>query len=434
MSDASSSQQGHYEDGSDCDGSSVASAPLQETPYEALRSALGRTHIPIVRLGSKDAPVDEENPLAERAVTELTLLRDYVSKSVPCIIRGLLEHWDAVQKWRDDAYLFQTAPNQFAAAAPPVTVALTPNGRADCITDVLFIPPALRPGGEAVEEEAEGESETLFMAPAEVKVTLPHLKAMIDDAKLRSLLMAPLSVDLCASGATRRFRPTAPQDVDPLVPIPYCQLQNNCLETEYTHLKHDISDNVKHLGERLFGTPCDASNVWIGTNLSVTSMHQDWYENLYAVVRGCKTFTLIPPWEAPLVKKEKVRSAKYVVETAHKGEENNVPKFNFQKTVEFEADPMEWIGVDLEDTPDYDILARNPDILSATISQAQVHAGEVLYLPAMWLHRVAQHEEPDDDTCIVAVNYWYDMAMDGPLYHLVQYAAKKEGGAGCASC
>ena len=41
----------------------------------------------------------------------------------------------------------------------------------------------------------------------------------------------------------------------------------------------------------------------------------------------------------------------------------------------------------------------------------EVHAGECLYLPAMWYHYVQQRRGAGGEPAI-AVNYWYDMAFD----------------------
>ena len=45
------------------------------------------------------------------------------------------------------------------------------------------------------------------------------------------------------------------------------------------------------------------------------------------------------------------------------------------------------------------------------VISVEVGVGDILYLPAMWFHQVEQIE--DRDGLCVAVNYWYDMNMDG---------------------
>ena len=52
------------------------------------------------------------------------------------------------------------------------------------------------------------------------------------------------------------------------------------------------------------GQEPDAVNLWIGGSHSQTSLHKDPYENLYAVLRGSKTFTVLPPTEGVLLGSE----------------------------------------------------------------------------------------------------------------------------------
>lgn len=47
-----------------------------------------------------------------------------------------------------------------------------------------------------------------------------------------------------------------------------------------------------------FNSLPEATNLWIGSSASTSSMHRDHYENLFHVVRGRKIFTLFPPTEA----------------------------------------------------------------------------------------------------------------------------------------
>ena len=48
--------------------------------------------------------------------------------------------------------------------------------------------------------------------------------------------------------------------------------------------------------------------------------------------------------------------------------------------------------------------------------RVEVHAGEMLYLPAMWYHYVEQRPDPEQGWCI-AVNYWYDMRFNVRYAH-----------------
>jgi jumonji domain-containing protein 7 len=66
------------------------------------------------------------------------------------------------------------------------------------------------------------------------------------------------------------------------------------------------------------------------------------------------------------------------------------------------ARSVAWSSVDVDD------LARDgypPPLL------VDVRAGEILYLPALWHHRVSQRRGNDGEPC-AAVNFWHDMTFD----------------------
>lgn len=54
--------------------------------------------------------------------------------------------------------------------------------------------------------------------------------------------------------------------------------------------------------------------------------------------------------------------------------------------------------------------------------KVEVKAGETLYLPAMWFHRVTQAEET------IAINYWHDMKynMKYVYYNLIDSLSTKD--------
>lgn len=58
----------------------------------------------------------------------------------------------------------------------------------------------------------------------------------------------------------------------------------------------------------------------MGSSESVSSMHKDPYDNLYAVIRGEKHFTLIPPIYFPYLKEKKFINSKW-------NYENNVTNY-----------------------------------------------------------------------------------------------------------
>ena len=105
---------------------------------------------------------------------------------------------------------------------------------------------------------------------------------------------------------------------EPGGPVYYLQSQNDNLNSELAPLREDVESVTLNAHTQALNTifGCDkpdAVNVWIGDGRSVTSLHKgecdgiwrhqadettsDPYENLYYVIRGSKTFTLLPPTE-----------------------------------------------------------------------------------------------------------------------------------------
>ena len=56
------------------------------------------------------------------------------------------------------------------------------------------------------------------------------------------------------------------------------------------------------------------------------------------------------------------------------------------------------------------LLSRYPLLKFAHPMEIRVRAGELLYLPSLWYHRVTQSCET------IGVNYWYDMMFDAPSW------------------
>ena len=63
------------------------------------------------------------------------------------------------------------------------------------------------------------------------------------------------------------------------------------------------------------GRKPDAINFWLGNSRSVTSLHRDNYENIYAQVVGFKHFILLPPVENPCVNEQELPAATYTLDS-----------------------------------------------------------------------------------------------------------------------
>lgn len=438
----------------------------------------GIERIRVQGLSSEDTAADA----SVRVLTEQEFMREFLFRLRPCIILGAMAEWPAMTKWRSDAYLFdldghlpppseadpsdedseceESSPLTSEAPArggeedcfpkepqdgkKRVTVALTPNGYADAVTQVTYT----STDGEKAAQGAEA-TERIFLSAAEVKLTLPELYQMLKANPGVSATLPSATIDMRAykeaqwSGA-----------------IAYAQLQNNCFNTEYKHLRADVVPNVEKFGTRIFGSEPEASNAWLGTGVSVSSLHQDWVENLYSVVRGVKEFLLIPPWEGIFVPRPEIPSACFELDEAASSSEkldfrfkpypvkdNSVmPWMDFDVTPEFvetsdEATIVEALNRNIEACHQRS-LAGIPEALRSDLPPkkattlhplvAHVHPGETLYLPSMWLHRVSQRADETDITTrahhrasgssseemplplIAAVNYWFDMSFENP--------------------
>lgn len=146
----------------------------------------------------------------------------------------------------------------------------------------------------------------------------------------------------------------------------------------------------------------EAVNLWIGNAASTTSYHADHYENLYTVVRGRKRFSLRPPCDVAAMKFvscapayfERERDASWRIRT---------------------RDPSSrrvcWSALDVDDAGapiygDEDALNHSPLGRAHASVEIELVAGETLYIPSMWYHRVRGGGTHDFD---IAVNAWYDM-------------------------
>lgn len=143
--------------------------------------------------------------------------------------------------------------------------------------------------------------------------------------------------------------------------VPYLSRQNDSLREEFTRLEDDIPHCLEFAREA-FGNEPDAVNLWIGDERSISSCHKDHYENIYCVLSGLKRFTLFPPSAAPSMKERPFRSG---IHRHHEG----------HWTVELEDSAVNWVDAETE-------IAEGSMPGSLVID---VGAGDILYLPAMYL-------------------------------------------------
>ncbi|CZT19783.1 related to phospholipase [Ramularia collo-cygni] len=183
--------------------------------------------------------------------------------------------------------------------------------------------------------------------------------------------------------------------------VKYAQPQNDSLRTEYSALFGDVPPDIAFASEGLDQEP-DAVNFWLGNDRSTTSLHKDNYENIYVQIRGQKIFTLLAPVEMPCVNETKLPFGRY---RPSGGDEQALEAY-----LNAEGEPMPvpiWDPEQPEErTTAYSSHARP---LRVTVNE-----GDMLYLPAMWYHKVSQGNGAEGFSC--SVNYWYDMNFGGSFW------------------
>jgi len=196
----------------------------------------------------------------------------------------------------------------------------------------------------------------------------------------------------------------------------------------------------------------DAVNLWMGDERAVSAMHKDHYENLFYVLSGEKVFCLCPPSDAPFLYEREVLSGRFRVSRGDcdenddhhddsstlRGENcNEASRRKWSVVLDQEENAnspsshgdgysrVHWIATDLFGTNS----RRSKDEEEYPLSKyahpitVRVQAGELLYLPSLWFHRVTQTRET------IGINYWYDMNFGSPMwcyFHLLQQLQPKE--------
>ena len=310
-------------------------------------------------------------------------LRVAVAGYQPVIIRNLeeMKDWPARKSW-DLAFLCDKLAKKKDRV---LNVTLTPDGRGDS-------PKSSSDEGDTdtgTDSTGTGSTGRIFTYPCECSITPALLQQMLED----------------------------PQEDDA---VPYLSLQNDNLRTHTPELMEDISPSL-NLAREAFGADGEvpeAVNLWIGDERSVSSIHKDFFENMYCVISGEKTFTLLPPADVAFLTETELPCRRYV----HKEDVSDPrlpaggPKSDLftvhqrarkdDMVLSSSGCPSErlmWIDSDPDDPSAY---THHPNLHLTHPRRVVVRAGEILYIPALWYHQVSQ-------TCVtIAVNYWYDMQFD----------------------
>ncbi|KAL2879455.1 hypothetical protein SGCOL_005320 [Colletotrichum sp. CLE4] len=299
----------------------------------------------------------------------------YVARNTPFVVRGAASSWQSNETW-DREYLLRMFRDQ------TVNVAMTPFGNADAPT--------------------EHEGNVVFAKPHE------------EDQDFEEFLNYVINQEKSKDSASE---------------VRYAQTQNDNLRNEYLPLFTHVPPSIPFARIALDRDP-DAINLWIGASRSVTALHKDNYENIYVQVRGRKHFVLLPPCCHPCVNETALAPATYSRRRRWgEGEEDaGELVLNLDRAKGSEAEVEDGKGEEETTRPDPIPFATwdpdQPQVNATPYShlaepvRVTLEPGDMLYLPAMWYHKVSQSCPEDEEGFVLAVNYWYDMEFSGPLYPL----------------
>ncbi|KAL9643980.1 hypothetical protein ABK040_005448 [Willaertia magna] len=286
----------------------------------------------------------------------LNFIHYYVNQNRPVIFRNAVRNWKAFEEWDFD-YLNNILKDK------EISVACTPNGKADAV------------------------NEGLFVKPMEVKMNFKQFVGLLIGNKKDN------------KEITNKFPMESFNGMTSENTIFYAQHQNSSLTKEYIELIEDVPDCLEFAVKSFNNLP-DAVNIWIGDSNSTSSLHKDPFENIYCVLRGKKIFTIYPPNDIINVPYKKYKEAHYHFEN------------NEWKVIQ-EDSSVPWIDIDPEKETYEEIVNKYDRYKFATPYRVVLEPGDAFYLPSLWIHQVAQ--EHDEDGKVIAVNYWHDMQYGYPF-------------------
>jgi len=172
-------------------------------------------------------------------------LREYVGPSRPVIMKGAVDDWPALARWRSDSYL----EDRIGDAV--VTVNFTPDGHGDHLT-----------------EDATGAR--VFCKPQERRMPF---REFAEELRCRP---AP------GSGVRRAADGEAAAGVGGVGGegsaggrgVPYLSFQNDSLRAETASLLDDVAPEGLPFARDAFGSGPEAINIWMGDERSESAMHK----------------------------------------------------------------------------------------------------------------------------------------------------------------
>ncbi|KAL9186294.1 hypothetical protein ACHAXT_005532 [Thalassiosira profunda] len=339
----------------------------------------------------------------------LTFLRDFVHPSAPCIINSAITCRDADGGEVPLTLTLDDIIDRVGEDAE-LTVDVTPDGHGDCVRTV-----------QAEDDGSDLRSSTrrMFVKPHEETMGIGKFRDLLRRSNGNDGLSVCNSAQVDLDGLEQYplHSPAAGppneescclDEMDRPPPIVYYSQQNDCMRTEASKLfATKIFPETFSFAEEAFGTgPPDAVNLWIGNERSVSSMHKDHYENLFYVCSGQKEFILCPPADVIFLHEGEFSSC-----TFRPVRDSAASSFSWGVVSDGAEERTKWIEPDIaKHMKDAGYRSEFPLLPKAHPTKVLVSAGSILYIPALWYHRVTQ-------TCeTVGVNYWYDMKFDSPQW------------------
>ena len=206
--------------------------------------------------------------------------------------------------------------------------------------------------------------------------------------------------------------------------VSYAQAQDGSLK-EFEALAGDVDAGLGWAAH-IFGAPAEATNLWLGCSRSVTTMHKDHADNMwapthacswvrpspagsrpgarrYAVICGRKRFLVLPPGDAHRLHKRTCPVARWTP-----GGEG------WRLQLQEPPSSVSWCPMDRDtfgpaSRADEARRQAFPAMFDAGWPpplQVLLEPGDMLYLPAMWHHQVEQLD--DCNGRVMAVNWWFD--------------------------
>ena len=377
-----------------------------------------------------------EVPVLETPPTALAFSRDFVAANRPCIVRGAVDHWPARELWTA-SYL------SAALGDTPISVNVTPTGLGDALlsTEGVDLRYRERAGasGASSSSRDDANDESSKKSNNDDDPNAPREKPPLVFVQPEARRISFREFQALAREDAQKARPKPETHLSSgLEPrqIPYVSAQDDSFASEFSKrvggdLGADAFSGLEWARDA-FGSAPDAVNVWCGVSDAVTSFHRDHYENVYVVLRGSKTFTLLPPCDAWRMAPLEVPAARFEYDAVSDDEIRDDARGELSTECSSERKEKKRVCRVVVETPVTNVSwpSATPESLRRDGGPkpfvVTVNAGETLYLPAMWYHHVQQNEAPsrervfdaqkddsdDSDEYTIAVNFWHDMRFD----------------------